>query len=483
MTTMQSDPQERQRPDFPNEAEASLLSYASQGVAELAEVRMAGLETEAFFVPARRIIFAEMVRQAHEQGAFDLVSVADALARDGRLETVGGYAGLADAMIYKLSIEDTLKPELRKQRVQLVLDAARRRDAAVRVQQALYRLRSGENAAAVDIMTAVDAVNRPRRATFHAFNSVAKDVVNELEQEFKQHSHITGIRSGYHLLDNLTAGFQPGNVYVVAARPSMGKTALGLNLVQNMTFRPYNPAKVPHVAIVSAEMSQKGLFRRVLASESQLDLRALAVNLTPRDQGRLLSAVRKLKAADSISVLEAHRMDIDQICTDLRLQHAQKPIDLIMVDYLQLIPGTSERAMLSTVDAVAEVSGKLHALALSMQVPVIALAQLNRDATGKTPSLRDIKGSGSIEQDADVVMLIDRPEKRLEAEAGQDEREMWRGITILDVAKNRNGETGRVLLSFDGATQRFELRADQALPCMQRRSSKRNTFRFKTIGQ
>lgn len=480
---MQSDPQERQRPDFPNEAEASLLSYASQGMAELAEVRMAGLAAEAFFVPARRIIFAEMVRQAHEQGAFDLVSVADALARDGRLESVGGYAGLTDAMIYKLSIEDTLKPELRKQRVQLVLDAARRRDAAVRVQQALCRLKRGENAAAIDIMTAVDAVNRPRRATFHAFNSVAKDVVNELEQEFKQHTHITGIRSGYHLLDNLTAGFQPGNVYVVAARPSMGKTALGLNFVQNMTFRPYNPAKVPHVAIVSAEMSQKGLFRRVLASESQLDLRALAVNLTPRDQGRLLSAVRKLKAADSISVLEAHRMDIDRICTDLRLLHAQKPVDLIMVDYLQLIPGTSERAMLSAVDAVAEVSGKLHALALSMQVPVIALAQLNRDATGKTPSLRDIKGSGSIEQDADVVILIDRPEKRLDAGAGQDERDMWRGVTILDVAKNRNGETGRVLLDFDGATQRFEQRADQSPPCMQRRSSKSNTFRFKTIGQ
>lgn len=480
---MQSDPQGQQRPDFPNEAEASLLSYASQGMAELAEVRMAGLVAEAFFVPARRIIFAEMVRQAQDRGGFDLVSVADALAQDGRLEAVGGYGGLADAMIYKLSVEDTLKPELRGQRVQLVLDAARRREAALRVQQALCRLRGGDNAAAIDIMTAVDVVNRPRRAMFHAFNSVAKDVVKELEEEFRQHSHITGIRSGYHLLDNLTAGFQPGNVYVVAARPSMGKTALGLNLVQNMTFRPFLPGVVPHVAIVSAEMSQKGLFRRVLASESQLDLRALAVNLTPGDQGRLLSAVRKLKAADSISVLEAHRMDIDQICTDLRLQHAQKPIDLIMVDYLQLIPGTSERAMLSTVDAVAEVSGKLHSLALSMQVPVVALAQLNRDATGKTPSLRDIKGSGSIEQDADVVMLIDRPEKRLDAEASAQEREMWRGITILDVAKNRNGETGRVLFSFDGATQRFELRADQSLPSMQRRSAKGNTFRFKNIQQ
>lgn len=480
---MQSDHNGGLRPDFPNEAEASLLSYASQGVAELAEVRMAGLEAEAFFVPARRIIFAEMVRQAGEQGAFDLVSVADALARGGLLEAVGGYGGLADAMIYKLSVEDTLKPELRAQRVRLVLDAACRRDAAVRVQQALSRLRAGENAAAIDIMTAVDAVNRPRRATFHAFNSVAADVVKELEEEFRQHSHITGIRSGFHLLDNLTAGFQPGNVYVVAARPSMGKTALGLNFVQNMTFRPYSPARVPHVAIVSAEMSQKGLFRRVLASESQLDLRALAVNLTPADQGRLLSAVRRLKAADSISVLEAHRMDIDRICSDLRLQHARKPIDLVMVDYLQLIPGTSERAALSTVDAVAEVSGKLHALALSMQVPVVALAQLNRDATGKTPSLRDIKGSGSIEQDADVVMLIDRPEKRLDAGADAQECEVWRGIAILDVAKNRNGETGRVLLSFDGATQRFEQCADQSPPCVQRRSGKGNSFRFNNIRQ
>lgn len=475
---MQSNSQEQQRSDYPNEAEASLLSYASQGVQELAEVCKAGLTAEAFFVPARRIIFAEMVRQAHEQGAFDLVSVADALERDGKLEAVGSHSGLADAMIYNLRIEDRLMPALQGRRVKLVLDAARRRVAAVQVGQALARLKRGDNAAALDIMLAVDEVNRPHRATFHAFNSVAGDVVDELEREFKQHSYITGIRSGFHLLDNLTAGFQPGNVYVVAARPSMGKTALGLNLVQNMTFRPFSPGVVPHVAIVSAEMSQRCLFRRVLSSESQLDLRALAANLTLRDQGRLLSAVRKLKAADSISVLEAHRMDIDQICTDLRLQHTQKAIDLIMVDYLQLIPGTSERAGISTVDAVAEVSGKLHALALSMNVPIIALAQLNRDATGKTPSLRDIKGSGAIEQDADVVILIDRPEKRLDAEAGQEEREMWRGITILDVAKNRNGETGRVLLTFDGATQRFETRADQSLPTMRSRAIRRNSFRF-----
>ena len=477
---MASDVQE-QRPDFPNEAEASILSYAALGVKQLAEVRKDGLEAGVFYVPARKIIFAEMAKQADERGTFDMVSVADALAQSGKLEAVGGHAGLVDAMIHHITMNDQVVPEHRRQRVRLIIDAAMRREAAVRVNLALARLKAGDNSAALDIMTAVDVVNRPRKATFHAFNSVAKDVVQDLVEELKQHTYITGIRSGFHLLDGLTAGFQPGNVYVIAARPSMGKTALGLNLVQNMTFRPYNAAKIPHVAIVSAEMSQKGLFRRVLASESQLDLRGLCTNLTPHDQARFASALRRLKAADTISVLEAHRMDIDQICTDLRLQHAERAIDLIMLDYLQLIPGTSERAALSTVDAVAEVSGKLHALAISLNVPVVALAQLNRDATGKTPSLRDIKGSGAIAQDADVVILIDRPEKRLDAEASAEERETWKGITILDVAKNRNGETGRVLLTFDGSTQRFTDRADQTLPTTNTRTVKKNTFRFKTL--
>lgn len=472
---------ETRRPDFPNEAEAVVLAYALGGKAELAEVLKYGMVAEAFYVPARRILFAEAVRQLEEAQGFDMLSLTDGLDRAGQLEAVGGYAGLTDAFTYHLDIvltkgEDAA--ELRRRRVQEVLDARCRREAAVAVRYALERLEGGDTSATQAILTAVGAVAKRQQGAFRSFRTVHLQVMDELQQELNARTYITGIRSGYFHLDALTAGFQPGNVYVVAARPSMGKTCLGLNLVQNMLLRPHDPAKLPYIAVVTAEMSASGLYRRMLASESGCDLRRVVQRGTGEDFANLRKAAKRLvEASKHMDFIEAQGMDIDRLSTLIRMQNAERHIDLLLVDYLQLIPGTSERASLSTVDAVAEVSNKLHALAVSLCLPVVALAQLNRDATGKSPTLRDIKGSGSIEQDADVVILIDRPEKYLGEDASPQEREDWRGLTILDVAKNRNGETGRVLLDFDGSIQRFQDRADQHLP-VSRTKAKKTTFRF-----
>lgn len=455
--------EENVRPDYPDGAERALLALAFNYPADLSEMERHGVTPDAFYVPARRIMFAEILAQHHQGRTYDAVTVADALRAAGKLDAVGGQYGVMDACTgIDVLIPHNSEP-LRRQHVDAVLTAAKRRKLTVMLEQAKRTVQEGSLRGVSDLLDAMFSLSAGEGRHFMPLYALAQPVADALEREIKAGTHVTGLRSGYPLLDDLTAGFNPGNVYVVAARPSMGKTAFGLNLVQQVAWdEPDRPGV--HVAIVSAEMSASGLLRRMVGSRAGIDLRRMVQGATRGDLQALGRVFFALKTASHVDILEAHGMSVDQIGSELRLLHRDNPIGMVLVDYLQLIPGTSERAAGSMVDQINEVSQKLHEFAVSLHVPFVVLAQVNREAHGRTPSLRDLKGSSAIEQDADVVMLLDRPEKHLSDDASDAERERLRGIAVVNVAKNRNGETGRVLFEFSPELQRFTQRENQFMP-------------------
>jgi replicative DNA helicase len=272
-----------------------------------------------------------------------------------------------------------------------------------------------------------------------------KDSINRLTELAERKTDVTGVASGFRGLDKMTAGFQPGEMTIIAARPSMGKTAFSLNLAQHIVLRDKKS-----LAYFSVEMGKEQLMMRMLASEARVnlsDLRVGAVGDTAWP--RLIDKASKMAEArlfiDDTSGISP--FEIRSRCRRLQAQHG---LDIIMIDYLQLME--LKQKVDSRERAVAEISKTLKAIAKELKVPVIALAQLNRGVEGRSdrrPMLSDLRESGSIEQDADVIMMLYR-----EDYYDRDNPEV-KGMSEVIVGKNRNGPVGTVRLRFEASVGRF----------------------------
>jgi len=272
-----------------------------------------------------------------------------------------------------------------------------------------------------------------------------KESINRLTELAERKSDITGVATGFNELDKMTAGFQPGELIIVAARPSMGKTAFSLNIAQHVVLR-----EKKSLAYFSVEMGKEQLMMRVLASEAKInlsDLRngALADNAWPR----LIDKASKMAEArlyiDDTSAISP--FEIRAKCRRLKAQHG---LDMIMIDYLQLMELKTK--VESRERAVSEISKTLKSIAKELHIPVIALAQLNRGVEGRSdrrPMLSDLRESGSIEQDADVIMMIFR-----EDYYDRDNPEI-RGLSEIIIGKHRNGPVGTVKLRWESNIGRF----------------------------
>jgi replicative DNA helicase len=271
--------------------------------------------------------------------------------------------------------------------------------------------------------------------------------IDMLEERQGNKALVTGVETGFSDLDSLTSGLQPSDLIILAARPSMGKTALALNLARNAAI-----AANSAVAIFSLEMSKEQLSMRMLCSEAQVDsFRLRGGFLSTDDWERLTHAADVLSTApifidDSADVTS---MDIRAKARRLKMDH---DLSLVIIDYLQLMKGRSgiERRDLE----ISEISRSLKSLAKELNVPVLALSQLNRkleERNDKRPKLSDLRESGALEQDADVVMFIYRDDVY-----NKDENNPNRGTAEIIVAKHRNGPIGDVTLTFRGASTRFE---------------------------
>jgi replicative DNA helicase len=408
---------------------ASLLSRTAAGEA------IEFLKAEDFYRNAHRTVF-EAVQTLFAQGEpVDTVTVTDWLARRDRLDEIGGAAALHDLTVAVPTAANAAHYAGIVREKSLL---RRLIEAGTKVVQLGYE--ASEDATTV-VDTAESLVYEVAQTGSSNEYSQLKELLNasfeQIEQLAERGSEVTGLPTGFDDLDRLTAGLQPQNLIIVAARPAMGKSSLCLNLSHFVSVEANRPS-----IIFSLEMSKLEIVNRLLSSEAKIDSSKLRTGrLEDTDWRKLGDALGKLSEAPlfiddtpSISLME-----IRAKCRRLKAKHG---LDLVIVDYLQLMQ--SHRRVDSRQQEVAEISRGLKMLAKELDVPVIALSQLSRQPearTDKRPQLADLRESGSIEQDADIVGFIYRDEV-------YDEESPDKGIAELIIAKHRNGATGVVRLAF-----------------------------------
>ncbi|MCM8764891.1 MAG: replicative DNA helicase [Candidatus Omnitrophica bacterium] len=274
---------------------------------------------------------------------------------------------------------------------------------------------------------------------------LVKENLSLFEKIHSKQGHVTGLPSGYVDLDNITSGFQKSDFIVIAARPSMGKTAFACNIAQNLGVTQNVP-----VLIFSLEMSKEQLVQRMLCSEARIDSSAMRKGiLSDHDMGKLIQAAGILEKAP-IFIDDTPSLTAFEIRARARRLKSREDIQLVVVDYLQLVRGRGRYE--NRQQEITEISGSLKAMAKELSIPVIALSQMNRlieRREKKEPMLADLRESGSIEQDADLVIFIHRDEL-------YDESEEMKGLTDIIIAKHRNGPLSRFQMTFLKHYLRFE---------------------------
>jgi replicative DNA helicase len=403
------------------------------------------LHPEDFYRQANGRIYATMLELFEHREPIDVVTVAEALERDGNLETVGG-AGYLSALG-----NDTPTAVHVAQYGRIV----ERKAVLRRLIQAAGKIAAIGYEDGNDVQEAIDraeaelfAVSQHRSSdSFSPLKALLHDAYDRLDYLHAHRGEIVGIASGFSDLDQLTTGFQPSDLVVLAARPSVGKTSLALNVAEHAAVRDGKT-----VGIFSLEMSKEQLVLRLLSSVASIDSQRLRSGfLEEMDFARIAPALQALSDAP-VFIDDTPNISTMELRTKARRLQAERGLDLLIVDYLQLMQATGNSRDSNRVQEVSEISRGLKALARELKVPVIALSQLSRQPEmreSREPRLSDLRESGAIEQDADLVLFLWRDKDRPE-EADTD------GETVnLRLAKHRNGPTGEVKLWFRKSQTRF----------------------------
>ena len=408
------------------------------------------LKPDDFFIPQHRSIFNQMIALGEAQHAIDLVTLTEELHRRGELESSGGapyLASLVDGVPRVSNVEHYARIVKEKAMLRNLIHATHN------IQQHAFDGEDGADTILDNAESSIFALAEDRvKAGLLPIKDIVRDNFERLEKIFREGKSVTGISMGYGELDKLLSGLQPSELIILAGRPSQGKTALALNMAENIAIRGGLP-----VAVFSLEMSKEALLQRLVASVAQVDAHKFRSGHLSREDwrrmteglGQMSSAPLWIDDAGSISVLE--------IGAKARRLKRDKGLSLLIVDYLQLI--TARGRFNSRQEEVASISRGLKGLAKELQIPVLVLSQLTRapEREERGPQLSDLRESGAIEQDADVVMFIYRP-NFFNMNATPEEPEM---ADIL-IAKQRNGPTDKVKFVFRSRLTRFEEAAPDA---------------------
>jgi len=383
----------------------------------------------------------------------DLITLTDELKRRGQLEEIGGAyyiteltSQVASAANVEYHARIIAEKSLLRNMIETMTDViSRAYDPAADAFELLDEAES-------EIFRISD-IGLRRAAS--SMNDVLKDTLSRLELIHGGEGGITGIPSGFHRIDQMTGGWQNSDLIIIAARPSMGKTAFALAAARNAALHPENPTGV---AIFSLEMSAQQLAQRLLTSEARVDAQAARTGrLRDDDWPHLARAAGRLSAAP-MYIDDTPGLTILELRAKCRRLKAEHNIGLVILDYLQLMHGTLSSKNSNREQEIAHISRSLKSLAKELDVPVIALSQLSRavETRGgdKRPMLSDLRESGSIEQDADVVMFIYRAERY--GITVDDNGNSTEGLADLLISKQRNGPVGDVTLAFVNQYARFE---------------------------
>ncbi len=404
------------------------------------------LRAEHFYRPAHQTVFRIIAELHAKAEPIDTLTVVDELLRQGQLERVGGAAAISqlEALLPTAAHVGAYARLVREKATLRALI-----ENATKVVQSAYaqdkRVADILDEAERDIL-AISQGNSKRSIV--SMSELVMRAQIALDKAVKEKSAITGVATGFRQLDHMTAGFQPGELIIVAARPSMGKTAFTLNIASHVSVRQKKP-----VMFFSLEMGAEQLVQRLIGSEARIDLSNLRKGIVKKEEWSMLAEATGRLSDATLYIDETPSITVTEMRNKCRRQMHETGLSMVIVDYLQLMqgpPGYDNKAT-----EVGEISKGLKTIARELNIPVIALSQLNRGVesrTDKRPMMSDLRESGAIEQDADIIAFLYREEYYARDKTPEDKL----GVAEVIIAKHRNGPTGSIELRFFNNITRFE---------------------------
>jgi len=415
------------------------------------------ISAQYFHSPAHALLFQSAVDMREGSRPIDYVTFLQYLRDHNLLEDAGGDAMLADLIDFVPTAANAeYYAEILREKYLLRKIIGICTDYSSRA----YQEQGDVQILLDEVENKVLAIGDDRFGSqMPSMRELAMQALDHVEKLFHSRGMITGLPTGFSGIDEMTNGLHPGEMVVIAARPSMGKTALAMNIAEHAALEAGKA-----VAVYSLEMSTQQLMQRLLCSKAKVDLNKVRQQVVAKnDMGNLVAATHELSKCDMF-IDDTPGISILEMRARARRLHKRTPLGLIVIDYLQLLRSPSKRGQENRQIEVAEISFGIKALAKELNIPIVVLAQLNRNPESRTggskgkPKLSDLRESGSIEQDADVVGLLWREDYYADDEESRKETE---GKAELVIAKQRNGPTGEVPLTFLRQFTRFEDRAPE----------------------
>ena len=429
----------------PNDTEAEQAVIGSMltdkdAVSSAVEV----LKETDFYREDNKIIYSAILNLYNRNEPIDIITLKSELSSMGKLEAVGGLeyiAGLPDKVPTTSNVEQYIKIVEEKSILRNLIKTAN--DIITLGYDPTQEVEAIIDSSERKIF---EVMQKKNQKGYSSIRDILVDTFTELEQLYNRKQHVTGVPTGFIELDYKTAGLHGSELILVAARPAMGKTAFALNIVANAALRGNTP-----VAIFSLEMSKDQLVNRILCSEAMVDSNKVRTGKVEEDDWiKLAGAIGPLSEAE-IYIDDTPGISVMEIRTKCRKLKMEKNIGLVVIDYLQLVQGSNRRSSGSREQEISEISRSLKILAKELNVPVIALSQLSRAVEQRPdhrPMLSDLRESGAIEQDADIVMFLYRDDYYNKESEKKD-------IAEVIIAKQRGGSTGTVELLWMGNYTKF----------------------------
>ncbi|MBL7077780.1 MAG: replicative DNA helicase [Kiritimatiellae bacterium] len=443
-------------PPYSEEAEKGVLGSVLLDSVRVMDICIEHrLDEESFYAPIHRMVFEAMLGLHGQNRVIDVLTVSEQLRDAGKLDGVGGVAALnqfIDSTPTAAHAEYYIDIVYQKHLLRRVINCARAAETEC----------YGAVDSADQLLSAVEQafldINEQRYGTVTPWPTAVKETMSHVNTILETGKGVTGLSTGFENLDRITMGLRAGEMVVLAARPSMGKTSLAMNIAENVALGKLDPDGTPHsVGIFSLEMSYDALAMRMLCSHAGVPSQKIQRGYVSKvDHGKLVQAASVLNKAQ-IFLDDTGGLDVLELRARARRMRKKHNVELIVIDYLQLMH-SKEYARQGRQIETSQISGNIKAMAKELRVPVLVLSQLSRapeqrDKTGR-PKLSDLRDSGAIEQDADVVFMLRRPCRYPDDDQHED-----RMLAIVDVAKHRNGPTGEVNLNFEEEYTRFRDRA------------------------
>ncbi len=437
-----------------DDAEKGLLSSMLQSPQELIGAAIEKIDPDHFYVPAHRTLFELLVELHDANKPIDLITLTQVLMDRSLLSQVGGPAAVTDLYAFVPTAAH----------FDFYIEIVKAKSTLRRIIQCCTESITRAYEDQEDVPALLDEVERNILAiregqssseSFRSMKEEVMDTIEFIERVFQNKESIVGLSTGFKDFDEMTSGLHGGEMIIVAARPSMGKTSLAMNIVEYVGIEHKKP-----VAVFSLEMSTQQLVQRLLCSRAGIQMQKLRGGFLSKNDFPKIMEVANQLASSPIFIDDTPGLSILELRAKSRRLKKMAGIELIAVDYLQLLRSTTRRGQDNRQIEIAEISAGLKALAKELNIPVLVLAQLNRQpetrGDGK-PRLSDLRESGSIEQDADVVGLLVREQYYKD---DPDEKEAAGGKAELIIAKQRNGPTGDIRLTFLDDSMRFVDRAE-----------------------